>query len=243
MKLEDHHIYPRAYITAAASTFTDISSDRAEQLTDSVANRTLIPKLTNISIGKKAPHDYLKEIEKTNACLAQCLATHLIPLDLLTDADWNTEFSQFLDERAERMFALIEQYTTQQAADIAALHVSDAAEQDAALNRQKLADFIAAGKIQVGERVYTKKQPTEFAVIVDGQYVTYKGQKMLINTWGQQMTGWESISIYASVFLARNTDSRLAPYAAAMTLPNCFPAIPALFFAQVWQKKTLSCAA
>ncbi len=30
-----------------------------------------------------------------------------------------------------------------------------------------------------------------------------KGEKLAINTWGQQMTGWSSISIYNNVFLVR----------------------------------------
>ncbi len=190
MRLEDHHIYPRAYVTANAANFADIDSDRAEQLVDCVANRTLIPKLTNISISKKAPHAYLSELEQTNNCLAQCLSTHLIPADLLTSADWDFDFNRFLQERSERMFALIETYTTEQADNMVLLHARSNATQDAMPGKQRLSDFITNGKVHVGERVYVKKQPLEFATIVDGQYVEYKGQKMLINTWGQQLTGW-----------------------------------------------------
>lgn len=76
--------------------------------------------------------------------------------------------------------------------------------QDTAPGKQRLADFIANGKVHVGERVHVNKQTAEFATIVDGQHVEYKGEKMLINTWGQKMTGWSSISIYDSVILARN---------------------------------------
>jgi formate hydrogenlyase subunit 4 len=60
-----------------------------------------------------------------------------------------------------------------------------------------------AGKVHIGERVFTKKKPTQFATIIDGETVEYRGEKLPINTWGQQMTGWSSISIYNSVFLAR----------------------------------------
>ena len=204
MRLEDHHIYPRAYVTATAANFADIDTDRAEQLVDCVANRTLIPKLTNISISKKAPQTYLSELEQTNNCLTQCLSTHLIPADLLTNAEWNFEFNRFLQERAERMFALIENYTTEQADSMALLHARTNTAQDVASGKQRLSDFIKDGKVHVGERVYVKKHPLEFATIVDGQYVEYKGHKMLINNWGQQMTGWSSISIYDSVLLARN---------------------------------------
>ena len=204
MRLEDHHIYPRAYVTANASNFNDIDADRAEQFVDCVANRTLIPKLTNISIGKKAPHTYLREIEQTNNCLPQCLETHLILTDLLTNEDWNLEFNLFLQERAERMFALIEAQTTDLSEKMFSQHGLIMDSQNDTPGKQRLSDFIESGKVQVGERVYVKKQPNEFASIVDGQYVEYNGQKMLINTWGQKMTGWSSISIYDSVMLARN---------------------------------------
>jgi hypothetical protein len=61
-QLDDHHIYPRAYI--ASRPELDIDNDEAEQLVDCVANRTLIPKLLNIRIGRRPPHDYLSELRQ-----------------------------------------------------------------------------------------------------------------------------------------------------------------------------------
>ena len=104
--LDDHHIYPRAYI--ASRPELDIDNDEAEQLVDCVANRTLIPKNLNLRIGHRAPVDYLSELQRTkNPQLATCLGSHLIPTDLLTDPIWNGFFSSFLEERAHRIFNLI----------------------------------------------------------------------------------------------------------------------------------------
>jgi formate hydrogenlyase subunit 4 len=63
--------------------------------------------------------------------------------------------------------------------------------------------LIITGKIHIGEPVFTKKQPDQIATIIDGDTVEYQGEKLPINTWGQRMTGWSSISIYNSVFLVR----------------------------------------
>ena len=57
-ELHDHHIFPQKYIK---DTFGD--DEEVLGLIDSVVNRTLIPKLTNIKIGKKPPSAYLKQLQ------------------------------------------------------------------------------------------------------------------------------------------------------------------------------------
>jgi hypothetical protein len=85
MRLEDHHIYPRAYI-ASGPDLADIEREEAEQLVDCVINRTLIPKLLNIQVGKKAPTEYLSELQKNqNPKLAECLPSHLLPTDMIAE--------------------------------------------------------------------------------------------------------------------------------------------------------------
>lgn len=75
-KVDDHHIFPREYLN-----FTlDEDSDR--NLINSVANRTLIPKITNIKIGKKAPHEYMNEILQNNPQFKDVLVNHMIPVDI-----------------------------------------------------------------------------------------------------------------------------------------------------------------
>ncbi|OQY26696.1 MAG: hypothetical protein B6244_12740 [Candidatus Cloacimonetes bacterium 4572_55] len=100
-KLDDHHIFPRKYIT---TTYRD--NEKALSLVDSVVNRTLIPKLTNIRIGKKAPAEYLNELRKKNPQLKQSLKNHFIPLELI-EGLYDNDYLFFLEERAEVIFELI----------------------------------------------------------------------------------------------------------------------------------------
>lgn len=120
MRLEDHHIYPRAYI--ASNPRLDMESDEANQLVDCVVNRTLIPKLLNIRIGKKAPQAYLGELARTNPNLASCLATHLMPDDIIVEPQWNEGFKRFMEERSRAVFGLVEQYAIQPFADMMHRH-------------------------------------------------------------------------------------------------------------------------
>jgi hypothetical protein len=204
MSLEDHHIYPRAYITGGPP-MEDITRAEAEQVVDCVVNRTLIPKLLNIQVGKKGPTEYLAEIKNKNKYLEDCLPSHLIPVDMISDETWNCLFKLFLEERAQRIFSLIERYTTDQATEISARYgiQIDGSETIKATGKLRLKDMLAIGKIQTGERVFTRKQPDRFATIVDGDNVEFEGKLLSINTWGQQMTGWSAISIYDNVLLER----------------------------------------
>lgn len=103
-KIEDHHIFPRKYISSAYQ-----NNEEALALTDSVVNRTLIPKLTNIKIGAQTPSSYLKELLKKNSNLKQSLENHLIPSELL-DGTYDQDYLFFVEERAERIFQIIQEY-------------------------------------------------------------------------------------------------------------------------------------
>lgn len=103
-KLEDHHIFPKEYIRAEYKTDED-----ALDLIDSVANRTLIPKITNIKIGKKAPSKYLKQLEESNPTIQESLQQHLVPEGTL-EGLYDSDYRYFLEERANAMFGLVEQY-------------------------------------------------------------------------------------------------------------------------------------
>lgn len=205
MNLDDHHIYPRAYI-ASKPYLEGMKQGEAEQLVDCVVNRTLIPKILNIRIGKKAPSIYLSELQQTaNPNLAECLTSHLIPEEMITDETWDILFKLFLEDRAQSIFDLIEHYTIERTTEMVArfsLQTKNG-EPVKVATKPRLKDLISAGKILVGEQVYTKKQPGQRAAIIDGDTVEYQGEKLPINTWGQRMTGWSSISIYNSVFLVR----------------------------------------
>jgi len=203
MRLEDHHIYPRAYI--ASGPDLDMEQAEAEQLVDCVANRTLIPKLTNIRIGKRAPGDYFTEIQKKNKKLDECLNSHLIPPAILTEPTWNSCFSVFLDERARAIFALIERYAITPAAEMAA-HYGRQAEPDTpghSPQPARMKDMLADGRVKIGDWLYIPKCADKRAQLTGGSIVLFEGQQLSLNAWGQQVTGWSSINIYESVYLER----------------------------------------
>jgi hypothetical protein len=209
MRLEDHHIYPRAYI--ASNPRLDMESGEANQLVDCVVNRTLIPKLLNIQIGKKAPQTYLAELARTNPKLAACLTTHLMPDDIVVEPLWNEGFKMFMEERARSVFGLVEQYAIQPFTDMVNRYglVTDVDASGDTSNQRKarLRDMIADGRVNIGDRVYVRKHSDQLATIVgqDGT-VEYNGHHYPINTWGQQMTGWPTINIYESVLLERTNE-------------------------------------
>lgn len=100
-KLEDHHIFPRAYIKNAYE-----NDDQALILIDCVVNRTLIPKLTNIQIGNKSPSSYLDELKKLNPSLIDCLKNHCIPEDIATGL-YDNFYIDFLEDRAKMIYEII----------------------------------------------------------------------------------------------------------------------------------------
>jgi hypothetical protein len=204
MRLEDHHIYPRAYI--ASSPDLDLDQNEAEQLVDCVANRTLIPKILNIRIGKKAPQVYLSELQqKVNSDLPACLPGHLIPADMLSESTWNGSFKTFLEIRSGAIFALIDQYVIVTATDMLARFgpQSDVHEPAPLKGKARLKDMFANGRVKRGDRVFVRKQPEKYAILINGEIVEFEGKQMSINAWGQQMTGWSSINIYDQVVLER----------------------------------------
>lgn len=102
-RLEDHHIFPSGYLR---QKYKD--NDEVLEYVDCVANRTLIPKLTNIKIGKKPPSVYLNELKLKNSRLVESLTNHRIPdpADFL-DGLYDDFYDDFLDERAESIFQLV----------------------------------------------------------------------------------------------------------------------------------------
>lgn len=104
-KIDAHHVFPRGYLA-------DSKEDVPATLRDSVLNRTLIDKETNIRIGKKAPADYLDEIEAEIGaeCLDKVLESHLLPCG--ADSFLRKgRFSDFLDERQQRLAERIDDVT------------------------------------------------------------------------------------------------------------------------------------
>jgi hypothetical protein len=98
-KVDDHHIFPKAYLQE------NISEDDMDFI-DCVVNRTLIPKITNIKISKDAPDLYLNKLYLTNNKLKDSLIRHMIPIEII-DGDYNEFFSVFIEDRAKNIFESI----------------------------------------------------------------------------------------------------------------------------------------
>ncbi|MBK6481906.1 MAG: DUF262 domain-containing protein [Chitinophagaceae bacterium] len=102
-ELEDHHIFPKAYLDDL------LSSEADKDFIDCVANRTLVPKKLNIKISDQKPSEYLNKIKEGNQNFDKTLENHLIPPDLLTGG-FDNDFKFFLEYRCDKMFEIIKQH-------------------------------------------------------------------------------------------------------------------------------------
>jgi hypothetical protein len=71
--VDDHHVFPQGYLDPQGVPSV---------LRDSILNRTLIDKITNIRIGKRPPSDYLAEIRQAwggDTALRELLESHSLP--------------------------------------------------------------------------------------------------------------------------------------------------------------------
>ncbi|MBB5322929.1 hypothetical protein HNQ34_000006 [Anoxybacillus tepidamans] len=157
-KLEDHHIFPKEYIK---NKFKD--NEQILSLIDCVANRTLIPKITNIKIGKKSPSQYLKELMKINPNIVESLKNHLIPIEII-DGVYDDFYIVFLEKRAESIFKLIEKYII--------------------AKEQKIVDLFyqppkTKGNIKIFASYYNKKVEAIFDI--ETQQVHYNGEVLSVS--------------------------------------------------------------
>jgi len=105
-KIDDHHFFPAAYLAGARP-------DVLPTLRDSVLNRTLIGRQTNLQIGKRAPSDYLTDIRDAlgEGTLDQILTSHFIPEGPESPV-WTDDFDSFLADRQTRIAAAIDSVTS-----------------------------------------------------------------------------------------------------------------------------------
>jgi len=100
-KLEEHHIFPRDYLKRK---YEGEKSDN--EFVDSVLNKTLLPKITNIKVSNKAPSVYLGELKGDNPNIENSLESHMIPLEIL-DGAYDDCFSIFLEDRGNLIYSVI----------------------------------------------------------------------------------------------------------------------------------------
>jgi len=117
--VDDHHIFPVGYLSPQGVPGT---------VRDSILNRTLIDRVTNIRIGKRPPSDYLTEIRAawgSDTEFRALLDSHLLPAGenspLLTD-----KFQEFLGWRETAISEEIEELTGTKVVrgeDVEAVHI------------------------------------------------------------------------------------------------------------------------
>ncbi len=204
-KLEDHHIYPRAYITS--KPLLDVDNDEAEQLMDSVVNRTLIAEGLNVKIGKKPPHIYLSEVSQNNPELASCLEKHYIPKEMINDPHLSRSFKKFLDERSKRIFLIIQKYAVQPADEMNEKFGVLSNNPLRVLPTSSLKNLISSGLVQENDLIYTSKSPEKTAKILDHKTVEFESQQLSIYDWVKLVTGKRSSNIFKSIYLKRTNSS------------------------------------
>lgn len=98
--LEDHHIFPKAYLERQKGTDDrSLSSHRI----NSIVNRTLISAQTNRRISRSSPSNYLERVVPANRC-TEIMTSHFIDKDALTALKAD-HFEMFLDARELSLMA------------------------------------------------------------------------------------------------------------------------------------------
>ena len=118
-ELQDHHYFPKGFLSKSAAK-QDIDAGEIESIRDSVLNRVLMPKATNLKISAREPHDYLTALLNTNPKLRESMASHHVPVSLLEDRKQSHRFQTTLLERGEVVIGLLHGETTGRAAAIRA---------------------------------------------------------------------------------------------------------------------------
>jgi hypothetical protein len=102
-KVDDHHVFPRAYLKAIG---------RPNEV-DSVLNHCLIDRDTNSSIGKRPPSHYLGEIRSAlGSDLDDVLASHRLPTGERSPLE-SDDFDEFLSWRLEELADALAEQTGQ----------------------------------------------------------------------------------------------------------------------------------
>lgn len=119
-EINDHHVFPQAWLR-------DELPSIPSRLRDTILNRALIDKITNIRIGRRAPSDYIEEMaeELGESLLSEILGSHFLPSDL--DGPLRRDqFEDFLDQREKWLLKEIATVT-----DVAIEHLTPNVSADA----------------------------------------------------------------------------------------------------------------
>jgi hypothetical protein len=105
-KIDDHHVFPHGYLESQLPLVSN-------NLRECILNRTLIDKITNIRIGKRAPSDYLMQINKEllDDKFEQMVASHLLPSGTASPL-FLDRFEEFLSQREQLLWEKIVEVTS-----------------------------------------------------------------------------------------------------------------------------------
>lgn len=108
--IDDHHIFPKGYLQINPPENCHLDDYEI----DSILNRTLIDKETNIRIGMNPPSVYLKDISKQlqeqsgdASVLDRILASHKLPNAMMSSL-WTDDFMAFRKDRERSLTSLVE---------------------------------------------------------------------------------------------------------------------------------------
>ena len=206
-KPEDHHIYPRGFLLNADQL--DMDDGSVDDFVDCVVNRTLMPKLTNITVGKRPPREYLGDILKQNSKLESCLERHLIDSAILSDLSWDNHFQAFLDDRAAKMFELVERHIVEPGKELQEELVPHSPTDEVATRRRlNIEGMIKEGVLRQGDQLYVQKAQDLTANLVSADLVEFNGKQMRLMDWAKHVTRWPTVNIYDRVWASR-TGKRL----------------------------------
>ena len=89
-KVDVHHIFPKAYLSTVNPSFD----------ADVIANATFLTPVTNQSIGKRKPSDYLAEMKSNLIDVPALMRSHLVGAAAL-DALFRDDYPAFITARSE----------------------------------------------------------------------------------------------------------------------------------------------
>jgi hypothetical protein len=62
---------------------------------------------------------------------------------------------------------------------------------------QSTQDLIELGRLKVGDTLTIRGRRDSSARVLDGRHVEFRGERITFNDWGQRVTGWSAIQVYA----------------------------------------------
>ena len=121
--LHDHHLFPQGYLRRTAAQ-QDCAAE-LEEVRDSVVNRVLMPRDTNLRASDKPPFVYLQALQRINPQLRRSLTSHLVPEHLLDDETYGLQAYRVLWERAEHILELIRRETSEAEVQVRAANLAE----------------------------------------------------------------------------------------------------------------------